>query len=398
MTLADRVAAAAQTAPTVARQTSAPTGWEPGVRYVAGEPVSVTVQVAEVPADEQEWRAEIKRVTSLDIPERRQVEIEQVRYWGNPEAPSIYVRFTITDREGEAAPGADYPELLKIIRAARPTRNPLLGTGRTRIVVISDMQVGKVAAGGGTAELAARVDDKLVQLLALIKREPCDDLVIVDPGDLIENDKNVGSQKATNDLPVPEQHAAARAILTEIVSQLSAKHGSTRVLTVPSNHGQYRDSMGKGGVAGNPSADWGLDIHKAVAEKFAFAGRDDVVWIIPETWRESLSIEVRGAVLGVVHGHQFNPGQAAKWWAGQTHGDQPTAAATILLHGHYHNAAISQSGAMRGQPRWIIAADAMDGGSDWFQNLTGEVSEPSITTFTIGGDGRWDDYRRVVSR
>jgi hypothetical protein len=397
MSLADHVnAASAQTAAQVPRRVSAPTGWEPGVRYSAGEPVEVTVQVPSVPEDEKAWREEIKRVTGLVLPDNRRVEIQQVRYWGNPQEPLVYVRFGISDRGESLAEMADLAGLLKVVKANRRARNPILGTGRTRVVVLSDLQVGKVASGGGTGELLARIDDKMAQLVDLCRTEKCDDIVIVDPGDLIENDKNVNSQARTNDLTVPEQLHVARTILSAVVGDLAALHASTRVITVPSNHGQYRDSVGKGGGAGKPSDDFGIDIHRAVADQYKFAGRDDVTWLIPETWRESLAIDVRGTVLGVVHGHQFSPGQAGKWWAGQVHGDQPVAAASILLHGHYHNASMQQSGSLRGRPKWILGADALDGGSDWFQNITGEVSEPSITTFTIT-DAGWDNYRRIVS-
>ena len=385
-------------APTVRAKRSAPSGFEPGRSYVAGELTGITLQLDSEPSpDETDLRAKILAATNIDLPDTKHVEIAELRWWGQPGAENVYVKLAISDRSANGRT-VDYAELLKIIKANRKQKTPAkaLASNRTRVVVISDAQVGKVASGGGHPEFLARIDDKLTQLIARFKAEPCEDLVIIDPGDLIENDKNVNSQARTNDLTLPEQLPAARAALTNIVSTLSAMHMSTRVVTVPSNHGQYRDSLGKGGGAGKPSDDWGIDVHRAVAETFAFCERNDVTWMIPETWRESLSINVRGEILGVVHGHQFNQGQAGKWWAGQSHGDQPTAAATILIHGHYHNASIGQSGAIAGRPRWVIAADAMDGGSDWFQNLSGEVSEPSITTFTIDDDG-WDNYRRVVS-
>ena len=391
MGLAD---SAAKFAATIPAKRTAPTGFEPGVKYEGNVPVEVSLNLQSIPDDEQAYRDEIKRITKLELPDDRSVEIAQVRYWGMPGQEQIYVRFTIADRP-KPADAVDYPALLKIIRGNRRAAPRKTATGRTRVVVISDTQIGKVGAGGGKEEFLARIDDSLRQLDDVLKAEPCDDLLIVDPGDLIENDKNVQAQIATNDLSVPEQIELATVVLTDIVSALAARFASTRVVTVPSNHGQYRSFMGKGGAAGKPSDDFGLTVHKLAAHAFAFGKRDDVSWVIPETWRESLAIRVQDMVVGVVHGHQFNPGQAGKWWAGQTHGDQPTAAAHLLIHGHYHNASIGQSGAIAGRPRWIVAADAMDAGSDWFQNISGEVSEPSVTTFTISGD-RWDNYRRIV--
>ena len=299
-------------------------------------------------------------------------------------------------RRKVTATKVDVTELLRQLRGARKPAARKTPTDRTRVVIVSDAQVGKTASGGGTPELLARVSDKLDQLVDLVKRERCDELVIVDPGDLIENCFNVTSQAHLNDLSVPEQLRVARGLLAEIVARLSTYHQATRVVTVPSNHGQARVKQGQGGVAGKPSDDYGIDVHRAVSEAFTMAGRDDISFVIPEPWRESVAIDVEDLVIGVVHGHQYRPGKAGEWWQGQSHGDQPTAAANILLTGHYHNFRVEQSGALDGKPRWIIQADAMDGGSDWFQNLTGEVSEPSILTFTVEGSG-WGNLHRITA-
>src|SRR5690606_33893766 len=113
-------------------------------------------------------------------------------------------------------------------------------TGRTRIVVASDVQVGKTDHRGGTGELLERVDSVLARLDDEMKANPCDDVVIVDPGDLTEGFENVASQGFTNDLSFPEQLRYARVILTEIVTRAAAHHERTRVATVPSNHGAWR--------------------------------------------------------------------------------------------------------------------------------------------------------------
>lgn len=367
---------------------------QPEVKYEAGKASQITLVLDEVPEDEKEWREAIKKHTSLNIPDDRKVELTSVRYWGKPEEPMIYTRFEISDRVAPEEQ-VDLQEMVKIIRGHGPKKKG--EAPRSRIVIISDAQAGKLASGGGTPELFARVGDKLAQLVELVKQEPCEELLIVDPGDLIENCYNVTSQAHTNDLTLPEQLRVARGLITEIVSSLSAYHTKTRVVTVPSNHGQHRVKQGQGGVAGKPSDDFGLDVHHSVAEAFHLAGREDVEFVIPEPWRESLALRVQGLVVGVVHGHQYRPGKAGEWWQGQSHGDQPVAAAQILLVGHYHNFKVEQSGAIDGKPRWIIQSDAMDGGSDWFQNISGEVSEPSIATFTVSG-GTWDNLRRITAQ
>jgi hypothetical protein len=394
MSLADHVnAASAQTAAQVPRRVSAPTGWEPGVRYDAGRPVEVTVQVPSVPEDEKAWREEIKRVTGLTIPDGRQVEIQQVRYWGNPQEPLVYVRFGISDR-APSENTQDVAALVKVARGNRANRNPLLGTGRTRVVVVADAQIGKTDHRGGTPELLARIENVLGQVLELAKADPCDDLVILDPGDLTEGFENTAQQSRTNDLDFPDQLDAANVILTEIVTTLAARHGSTRVATVPSNHGAWR--RGKDRLS-KPAADFGLLTHRTVAR--ALAHRDDITFRIPEPWDESLSLRVRGAVLGLAHGHQASqPNGVPAWWAKQTHGGMPTAAATILVTGHFHHLRVEPSGAIDGRARWWMQAPTLDNGSSWWANGGGGSDcEAGLLTFTIDDAGRWDHLRLLTA-
>jgi len=392
--LADRLREqAALTATQVPRRVSAPTGWEPGVRYEANQPVEATVVVQAMPEDEQSYRDEIKRVTGLELPDHRAVEILQVRYWGNPDAPMIYVRFGITDRAPASAEAADLAALVKVARANRRNRSPLLGTGRTRIVVPSDAQIGKVDHRGGTPELLARIESILGQLDDLMKREPCDDAVVADPGDLVEGFENTAQQQFTNDLSLPEQLDLANVILTEIVTSVASRHGSTRVATVPSNHAAWR--RGKD-VLGRPGDDFGILTHKTVAR--ALTGRDDITFVIPDAWSESLALKVRGAVLGLVHGHQAKPGGFGAWWSQQTHGGMPLAAATITLGGHYHHLRVEPSGAIDGRARWFMQAPTLDNGSSWWANgAGGSDCEAGLLTFTIDDSGRWDNLHVLTA-
>ena len=385
--------ASAQTADRIPLKRTAPTGWEPGIKYEGGAPSQVTLALQEIPEDEAKWREEIKRVTSLDIPEHRRVELAQVRYWGPLDSPMIYVRFVIADRG--LAPIEDVAELVKVARSNRPAgrvrKRPSHGL---RVVVASDAQVGKVGSGGDTPALLGRVENLLGQVDEVMREEPCDEAITVDPGDIAEGFQNTAQQQHTNDLSHPDQLMVCRALLTEVVTTVAARHKTNRVLTVPSNHTQWR--QGKD-MLGKPGDDYGIDIHRSVAEALH---RDpkfrDVAFIIPEPWRESLAVQARGAVLGLVHGHRARPGKAWDWWQGQIAGDQPTAAANILIGGHYHSWLTEPHGWLNNGPRWFFQADTMDNGSDWWTNIAGDVSEPSLMTFTIDDEGRWHNLRRIT--
>lgn len=61
--------------------------------------------------------------------------------------------------------------------------------------------------------------------------------------------------------------------------------------------------------------------------------------------------------------------------------------ATLLLTGHYHHLRVEQPGAKT----WI-QAPALDGGSDWWTNTSGQHSAPGTLTLVVG-QGGWDHLR-----
>src|SRR5690606_31865286 len=189
----------------------------------------------------------------------------------------------------------------------------------------------------------------------------------------------------------PEQQKVARQIVRDAIEQFSARHKRTRVAAVPSNHGAWRRGKDK---MGRPGDDYGLDIYRAVEEAFAMAKRTDVEFLFPEIWAESLAFEVRGAVVGVVHGHTAGgrPEAVPLWWAKQTHGGMPLASASILISGHWHHLRAQPTGQIGGRDRWWFQAPTMDNGSSWWANgAGGSDSEPGLLTFTIDDSGRWDN-------
>lgn len=405
--------AAPRIAPTRAK---APTGWEPGVRYdpSTGQPTEVTTPpvTRDVQGKPEVWASLIAHLLPM-VPEGHEVRLVEARYdplaWSRDEKfvehpdggsirgpattrPAWRYRFRIVPTQGAAAAKADLVELVKVARANRKARPRRATTGRTRVVVVSDAQVGKVDHRGGTPELLERIDAMLTALDDEARANPCDDAVVLDPGDLTEGFENTPQQAFTNDLSLPEQLRHARVILTEAVSRVAARHERTRVATVPSNHGAWRKGKDR---LGRPGDDFGIETHRAVADALSLAGRDDVTWLLPDVWEESLALQVRGAVVGLAHGHQVSrPDGIRDWWAKQTHGGGPLAAATILVTGHHHHLRVEPTGAIDGRSRWWFMAPTLDNGSSWWRNgAGGSDSEPGLLTFTIDDDGRWDNLR-----
>jgi hypothetical protein len=404
--LADRIAAeAAAIAPVIPREYRAPTGWEPGVRYdpETSLPTEVTTEQVERqigPGDKGDFEALIAHLLPM-VPAGHEVRLIDARYdpvaWTRDTVdqgaavtrPAWRYRFRIVAVKAAAdVRTEDLPALLKAAKANRPARNPVLGTGLTRVVVMSDMQIGKVDSNGGTPELVARLDRLLAMLDDEAKARPCDDVVILDPGDICEGFESTAQEMSTNDQDFPEQLEKAEIILGHAVTAIAARHASTRVAACPSNHTQWRKGKDR---LGKPGADFGLKTHRTVARQLAY--RDDITFIQSGPWEESLALKVRGAVIGLVHGHQAQSGRIPQWWAGQSHGGQPTAAATMLVTGHYHSFRMEPTGAIDGKARYWLQAPALDGGSSWWRHIKGDESEPGMVTFTVDDAGDWDSLR-----
>jgi hypothetical protein len=374
-----------------------PRGDELDVRYDAAKGV-VEVEGREaavaIGAEERQWRADITRVTGFAVPDHRRVELTDVRRWGDPAEPYVYVRYRILDRESEGD-RLDVEDLVRAVKAVRRKTAPVpTGTERALVVPWADLQVGKVGSRGDSEDLVNRVLEKLDALEAHARSVKADTAYLIDVGDCVESFENTPQQGFTNDLSFPEQLRLARRLFTEAALRLSKLHSRVVCAAVPSNHGRWRrgkDALGK------PGDDYGIETLTAVADAFALNpdALGHVSFVVPDVWQESLTLDVYGTLLGVVHGHQVNrPERLATWWAGQAHGGQPVADADILLSGHFHHLWVTATGrsAHTGRSKWLVQAPTLDNGSDWYRLRSGHDSDPALLTFTVDANG-WDGLK-----
>lgn len=270
--------------------------------------------------------------------------------------------------------------------ARRRKRKPVSGERKpvTAVPCIADPQIGKTGSRGGTPELLVRLDETRERLDEQFKKDKPEDIVLPDVGDLFENFESGGNPMFTNDLSLAQQMDVAGTEIYKFV-ELAARYGSVRIPVVPSNHTAWRN--GKQNL-GNPQDDLGIFVHKQV-EKVAKAAGLDATWIYPAPYDESVTVDVRGTVLGVVHGNQFAPNGAPLWWAKQKHGGQPVGAADILITGHYHHFSALPTGRnpWTGKSGWWLQCPTLDNGSDWYRNKAGDDSNPGLLYFTITDDG-----------
>lgn len=278
----------------------------------------------------------------------------------------------------------DLPTLYASAERKPGRQLPPADNDRTMVVVLSDVQAGKTGARGGTPELIERMAEVRAKLERRLRARRPARLVLAEAGDLFEGFESGGNPMFTNDLSLAQQMDLAATELFEFV-KLMQRFGPVEVMAVPSNHTAWRN--GKQNL-GRPSDDLGLQVHRTVA-RLAQAARLNAHWNFPADYDESMSLDVGGTVIGLVHGNQFGPGRAPEWWAKQQHGGQPVGAADVLITGHYHAFRAHTTGRnpYSGRAKWWLQAPTLDNGSDWFRNVQGDDSSPGLLTFDVTGDG-----------
>ncbi len=275
-----------------------------------------------------------------------------------------------------------YDDIEKALADYRPPATAVSAKVSTEVLCIADLQVGKVASGGGSKELVDRVMKSVTAFEERVRVTRPGEILLLELGDLVENFSNLSTQRATNDLDMTLQIRIARRLLSEIVKRVAHLAPKVVLVSVPSNHGAVRIE-GTKDFASNPNNDWGIEINHQLEEVFSNReGFEHVEFLRTEGHQESLTYTcLDGTVIGVVHGHQAsNPTKISDWWKGQSHGRRHGLhLADLLFHGHYHHLSITQTG----DERWIIGTPSSDGGSDWFVNKTGEVSTSGMLMLEV---------------
>jgi gp76 len=282
-------------------------------------------------------------------------------------------------------------------------REPILTKSRDRknvidttpVVCLADFQVGKGASGGGTEDtvrLVRRALHDIAQDLsgpASYRR-----IILADVGDSTEGFWNVASQAQTNDLSLTDQIRTVQRLYAEAVRLLAPLCESLYYVAVPSNHCAVRTGMGKNSRANAPDDDFGIMISKNIED--IVEDRPDfahVEFFRPEKWEEAVTVDAAdGTRIGFTHGHLAgSQSKVPNWFRDLAFGRRSGLYdARILVHGHWHNFAVSQVG----DARWIISCPSADRGSDWWTNISGDSTKPAILTFEArdGNASSWELY------
>lgn len=288
-------------------------------------------------------------------------------------------KFAITGRGFDI----DLPALYADVATTKYEAVPHDVAQATIVVCYADIQTGKVDHLGGVRDLLDRLEAKRAKLAGYLQQGGYDHIVVADVGDIIEGFSNFPAQHRTNGLSLMKQVDVAATEFWKVI-KLCAQYAPVDVLSIPSNHCAWRR---EGKNAGKPTDDWGLHISERL-ETLNEEANLPVTFHRPEDWKETLSFDIRGTMLGLAHGHQVNsPAQIPKWWERANH--YGTINADVLLTGHFHYFKVEPSGRnpVTGKARYHIQAPTLDNGSAWVMNKGGEDGDPGLCVFRIDNEG-----------
>lgn len=381
-----------------------PTGFEPGAHLGDDDTGVLVAQPRPIGEGEhadpaaEPWDHHIRRA-GLNPDDVEVQEPIEIRTWdaaiGNGQTQTmVYFRARLVTRQRRIldAQLRDWVNRWKPLKRSRPS-GP-----HTFVVAWADTQVGK-DEGGGTPKTVERwmnshgqVQDRLRDLRKL--GVDVGHIVVPILGDMVEGCNGHYAQQTYR---VDANYRRQRRVVVDCakvgLKTFSDLAEHVTVLPVGGNHGEVRDGAGKSftDFADNVDVAAIEDVAHLLAENPDRFG--NVRFHVP--WADLTQvIDVDGTFVGLAHGHQAGRSTAGspetkimKWWRGQMDGRQPVGDADILLTGHYHHARLVQNGA-----RTWMQAPALDGGSEWFRDQSGQESPPGVLTFSVGPDG-WNDYQ-----
>lgn len=288
-----------------------------------------------------------------------------------------------------------YEDLSHIFKEPILPKPTKVSDASTKIVCLADLQVGKRQSGGGTEDTVRLVRRALKDIADDIRfRSPCKRIILADVGDSTEGFWNVASQAQTNDLSLTDQIRTVQRLHAEALHALAPLCESLYYVSVPSNHCAVRTGQGKNSRANAPDDDFGIMISKNIEDIIAGRpGYEHVTFHRPEKWEEAVTVDAAdGTRIGFTHGHLAgSQSKVPGWFRDLAFGRRSGLYdARILVHGHWHNFAVSQAG----DARWIISCPSADRGSDWWTNLSGDSTRPAILTFEAqgGNASSWELY------
>jgi predicted phosphodiesterase len=327
----------------------------------------------------------------------------QARKWMSYDGRWLhYFKFNVVAGESSEAVQAHVDELVKHIRKRRPSVRREFAGHDAWAFVAADWQIGKSEGGDGTDQTVERVlqavdmaKQQVKDLRRIGRQIPTGALLGL--GDLVEGcDGFYPAQTWSVDRIRRDQGRITRELITHIIDSLAPLFDEFVIATVAGNHGEHRKD---GKSFTTPADNDDVAAFEAVKEAYDRAGDYGLTWHIPGE-ELSMALELGGTLVGMTHGHMFRRGgtvqaKAHEYWKSQDFGMQALRDTQVLLSGHFHHLSAVTYGS-----RTAIQAPAMDPGSAWFRQASGEESPAGVLTlrFDAGEPLGFDDLRVLCPR
>jgi predicted phosphodiesterase len=365
--------------------------WKAGVVWTGNEG---TITTSAMPAEQAPNWDSVLQLWGLD-PEKFSV-VEPVLFnaWGNPDT-GLNRQWKGKVVQKLKGFDIDLGELENEIKKHKPrTQAKALGEG-SFCVVLADWQIAKPDGDGlrGTVtRILKSIDDVEIRIKELSKlKRPLGELLVLWTGDSVEGCVGHYAQQTFGvELDRRDQIKVARRLLRDALIRWSKLFPVVRVVAVGGNHGENRNSSGKSYTTLNDNDD--LAIVEQVAEIFE-ANQESyghIKFAIPKD-RLSITIEAAGWVLGLTHGHVAKASGTAeqkirRWLERQALGKQFVGGSDVLVSGHYHHFRTADWGGC-----FWLQAPTLDGGSVWWEQVSGERSQTGVLTFCMYPEKRVAD-------
>jgi hypothetical protein len=342
--------------------------------------------------------------SSGDDPEAYHIAIKSIAYgadlfsnkmsaWPKIKRNALGVPVTEEDKLPEIDPVA----LLKELRTAPVYygEEPKRGTGESAFVLsINDTQFGKVE-GGGTPETLARIDNCIYLAQERIEelRESGRDLgtlVIIGGGDIIEGCTIYGNQSFNLDLNRRGQINTAVTMILDVLDRLAPLFEKVIVLAARGNHGENRINGHRTTLDDNDDV-LVFEMAKNATQRDPNLSHVEYIIAFDEA---GVYTDVAGWRLGTTHGDVYGKGgagasidkKAQNWYKNMSMAREGIGMSDVLITHHYHHDKMSDWGACLWRQ-----TPALDGGSEWFRQSTGESSESGMLTFVMSEASRYSD-------
>lgn len=310
-----------------------------------------------------------------------------------------YYKFDVVAGESPEIVEEHVDDLVKHIRKRKHKAPAILRPGTDSFAFnASDWQIGKREGNDGTPQTIERVltsIDMGVERVKELRKQgrKMPELLFTGLGDIGEGTCGFyPGQQFLIDRNRRDQGRINRELITTALDALTPLFDKTIVAVVGGNHGENRSPKGERMTSDGDNDDCAY--FDAVKEAFDRAGTTNIDWRIMED-ELSMSVYSGEVSVGLTHGHLFERGRggtaqqkAHEWWKGQDFGFQAVRGTRILISAHFHHFSVITHGA-----RTHLQTPAMDPGSKWFRQSSGEDSPPGTLTLRLDGETAlgWDD-------